>query len=154
MAGLLPIDRGLASRQASWFKAMAPTPGKERRLFYFEHTCPGLGLPEKGAFDDEVELDVDLGLEPRRRTVLGVERKVHRQTQSLLVHPGRASRLLDLADLEHRRHQASAGGIPVHHRPTLSAGRAPRPRRRADALPVHVRGAQIRWAQLDDRERD
>ena len=48
---------------------------------------------------------------------------------------------------------AAQGRLPLHDRAALPAGGAPRARRRADALPVHVRGAQVRRPQLDDRER-
>src|SRR3974390_666966 len=56
---------------------------------------------------------------------------------------------LDLADLEHRRHQAAAGRLPLHDRRALPARRAARPDRLAHALSLHVRGHDVRRPQLD-----
>ena len=94
-----------------------------------------------------------VGLAPRGRGVLGNARQVDRPPQPDLVDRRRASRLFDLAGLEHRRHQAAAGRLSVHDRPALPARRIAGTDRLADAVSLHLRGDDVRRAQLDDLQR-
>jgi hypothetical protein len=92
---------------------------------------------------EQARLLLDLGLEPRGRSVLGVTRQIHRPAQSDLVGPRRASRLLDLADLEHRSDQVAAARLSLHHRSAVPIGGIARPDWGADAVPVHICGARF-----------
>ena len=65
----------------------------------------------------------------------------------------RASRLCDLADLEHRRNEAAAGRLSLHHGPTLSARSDARTDGLAGPFPVRLRSSHVRRPQLDHRQR-
>ena len=78
------------------------------------------------------------------------QRQGHRPTQSHLVDRGRASRVFDLADLEHRRNQVAAGRLSLHDRSTVSARGTARIDRLAHAISLYVCGRDVRRPELDD----
>ena len=53
----------------------------------------------------------------------------------------------------HRCDQAAGGGLPLHHRPIVSACSAARIDRLADAVSLHIRGRDLRRQELDDLQR-
>ena len=76
-----------------------------------------------------------------------------RPPQPGVVDLRRARRLLGLADLERLVGVPARAGLRVHPAAAVPARRAPQPRRLAAAAALHVRGAEVRRAQLDDRQR-
>ena len=96
---------------------------------------------------------LDRRVEPRRRRLLGASgKRVARRNLiwSILAEHVGFSVWLIWSVVATRLPKV---GLPLHDGAALLAGRDPRPRRRAHALPVHVRRAEVRRPQLDDRER-
>ena len=109
-----------------------------------------LNLDRKGTLLMSKREHLDFRLESGGRKILGIQRQVDRPPQPDLVDLCRASRLFDLAGLEHRRDQAAAGRLQLHDRPAVPARRDARADRLADALSLHLRGDDVRRPQLDD----
>ena len=76
-----------------------------------------------------------------------------RPAEPRLVDLRRAPRLLGLADLERLVGVPAGAGLRVHPAAAVPPGRAAQPGRVAAAAALHVRGAEVRRPQLDDRER-
>ena len=80
-------------------------------------------------------------------------RQADRQAQPDLVDLRRAPRLLGLAAVERQRGAAGQGRLRLHPAAAVLAGRRAEPGRLAAAAALHLRGAEVRRPQLDDRQR-
>src|SRR6516225_540979 len=108
-------------------------------------------LTRKGYMNEHGKLDFGMG--SGKSKILGIKGQMDSPAQPHLVDYCRASRFFHLAHLEHCRHQVAASGLSLHDGPTLSARRAARTDRFADALSLHVCGYHVRRPQLDRFQR-